>query len=125
MNRNRPKPDTGASTTKTLKPRANFGAFWVIILLLIALACVWGVWKKSHPPGQSAEPRADSMQIASGQQNPPSAPPKTEDQALEPVEVSSTRTRPAPNPGTVLAIPERKAISTPPTTPRPEPTPYT
>jgi hypothetical protein len=125
MNRNRPNPDTGAPTTKPLKPRGNFGAFWVIILLLIAVACVWGVWKKSHQPGQPAESGPDSTQIASRQKNPSSAPLKAEEQALEPVEVSSTRTRPASNPGAVLVIPERKAISTQPTTPRPEPAPYT
>src|SRR5438552_658381 len=128
MNRDRPKPDT-APASKPSDPRVKSGRFWVAILLLITLGCVWGVWKKSRQPGGSAESNTEPKQTASGQQNSPTAPPaaptKVEDQALEPVEVSTTQTRAAPNPGTVLAIPERRVPAAQPAPPRPEPAPYT
>src|SRR5438046_10715033 len=99
MNPDRPKPDT-APASKPSDPRGKLGRFWIAILLLITLGCVWGVWKKSRQPGGSAESNTEPKQTASGQQNSPaaapSAPLKAEEQALEPVEVSSAQIKTGP-----------------------------
>jgi len=118
-----PQPGKTPRTAKTGQRAPKSQRHWTILLVLITVACAWGVWKKSRQP----EPSAAAPPPTEAGQEKKTAPmaARAEAPAVEPVEASPAPSPVAPNTGTVRVAPERTVPSAQPAPPRQEPSPYT
>ncbi len=93
-----------------------------ILVVLIAVGCAWALWKQVRQPppaGQASLPDSETTAAQTGSSNQPQNAPGTA-RAENPAETASALKK-----GTATATPPAEPVSTAPTIPRQEPTPYT